>query len=192
MTQYSQRPIHLLSWLRFWYWEMQSCIDRTSFNATLGTPSSGHGSGIERSDYCQGTRDDGTQMQFLVGLNCSDAVDTLVPPQTTNIFGLSSAWDSGYNWLSLLKHVNIHNPADFSTRANNVGWPIGPARWRQPESEKHNLFIAHKHNRINFHDGAKWRGNQLFNGTRLAILPDLLLHWLAFSKHWAERETQNT
>ncbi|XP_075243928.1 uncharacterized protein LOC142338177 [Convolutriloba macropyga] len=126
----------------FLKWKEQLPISRanvTSFNTTLGIASSGNGSEIERTN-CQRTRDEDTQLQFLVGLNYSTAMDTQLSPQT-------ASW----------KHVSgINNPADIGTRAIKVDelkrseWLTGPAWLKQPESEwpeQFNLiFTADKEN----------------------------------------------
>ena len=65
---------------------MQSRADETFFNTTLGIASSGDGSEIERTN-CQRTRDEDKQLQFLVGLNYSTAMDTQLSPQTTSVCG---------------------------------------------------------------------------------------------------------
>ncbi|XP_075250897.1 uncharacterized protein LOC142343096 [Convolutriloba macropyga] len=110
--------------LGFRNWKMQNGADETSFNTTLRIASSGDGREIEITN-CQRTRDEDTQLQFLVGLNYSTAMDTQLSPQT-------ASW----------KYVSgINNPADIGTRAINVDelnrseWLTGPAWLKQPESE---------------------------------------------------------
>ena len=61
-------------------------VDETSLNTTLGISSSGDGSEIERTN-CQRTRDEDTQLQFLIGLNYSTVMDTQLSPQTTSVCG---------------------------------------------------------------------------------------------------------
>ena len=57
---------------------MQSGTDEASFNTTAGIASGSQSSSIEGIES-QGTRNEGTRLQFLVGLNNSTAVDTQLP-----------------------------------------------------------------------------------------------------------------
>ena len=78
---------------------MQSRADETSFNTTVGIASSVDGSEVERTN-CQKTRDEDTQLQFLVGLNYSTAMDTPLSPQTTSVCGQPC----GRYWIQLMFH----------------------------------------------------------------------------------------
>ena len=88
--------------LSIFNWKMQSRANETSFNTTLGIASSGDGSEIERTN-CQRTRDEDTQLQFLVGLNYCTAMDTQLSPQTAIVCGQQCGWDTGYNWYLIVE-----------------------------------------------------------------------------------------